>query len=36
MSVHEIIEQIKRLPPAERAQVTKFVLERFNKSCSHF
>jgi hypothetical protein len=27
MSALEIIEQIKALPPAERAQVTKFVLE---------
>jgi predicted transcriptional regulator len=27
MSAQEIIEQIKELPPAERAQVTKFVVE---------
>lgn len=27
MSTQEIIEQIKALPPAERAKVTKFVLE---------
>jgi hypothetical protein len=27
MSVLEIIEQIKALPPGERAQVTKFVVE---------
>ena len=27
MSAQEIIEQIKRLPKAERAQVTKFVFE---------
>jgi len=27
MSAHEIIEQIKQLPQAERAQVTKFVIE---------
>jgi hypothetical protein len=27
MSATEIIEQIKGLPPAERAQVTKFVVE---------
>ena len=27
MSAQEIIEQIKDLPPAERAQVTKFVVE---------
>jgi hypothetical protein len=27
MSAQEIIEQIKNLPPAERAQVTKFVVE---------
>ena len=27
MSAQEVIEQIKHLPPAERAQVTKFVLE---------
>ena len=27
MSAQEIIEQIKALPPAERAQVAKFVLE---------
>ena len=27
MSAQEIIEQIKHLPPAERAQVTKFVVE---------
>ncbi len=27
MSAAEIIEQIKALPPAERAQVTKFVVE---------
>jgi hypothetical protein len=28
MSATEIIEQIKGLPPAERAQVTKFVVEQ--------
>ena len=27
MSAEEVIEQIKHLPPAERAQVAKFVLE---------
>ena len=27
MSASEIIEQIKGLPPAERAQVTKYVVE---------
>ena len=27
MSAQEIIEQIKELPPVERAQVTKFVVE---------
>ena len=27
MSAQEVIEQIKRLPPAERAQVAKFVVE---------
>ncbi len=27
MSAQEIIEQIKHLPPAERAQVAKFVVE---------
>ncbi|MBI3851231.1 MAG: hypothetical protein HY298_13300 [Verrucomicrobia bacterium] len=27
MSAQEVIEQIKHLPPAERAQVTKFVVE---------
>jgi hypothetical protein len=27
MSASEIIEQIKSLPPGERAQVTKFVVE---------
>jgi predicted transcriptional regulator len=27
MSAQEIIEQFKALPPAERAQVTKFVVE---------
>jgi len=27
MSAQEIIEQIKRLPPAERAQVAKFVVD---------
>ena len=27
MSAQEIIEQIKELPPTERAQVTKFVIE---------
>ena len=27
MSAQEIIEQIKHLPPAERAQVTKYVVE---------
>jgi predicted transcriptional regulator len=27
MSAQEIIDQIKHLPPAERAQVTKFVVE---------
>jgi len=27
MSAQEIIEQIKQLPQAERAQVTKFVIE---------
>ena len=27
MSAHEIIEQIKSLPPIERAVVTKFVVE---------
>jgi hypothetical protein len=27
MSAAEVIEQIKGLPPAERAQVTKFVVE---------
>jgi hypothetical protein len=27
MSAHEIIEQIKHLPPAERAQVAKFVVD---------
>ena len=27
MSAQEIIDQIKELPPAERAQVTKFVVE---------
>lgn len=27
MSAQEIIEQIKELPPTERAQVTKFVVE---------
>ena len=28
MSAQEIIEQIKHLPPAERAQVAKFVMEQ--------
>ena len=27
MSAQEVIEQIKHLPPAERAQVAKFVVE---------
>jgi hypothetical protein len=27
MSAQEVIEQFKHLPPAERAQVTKFVVE---------
>jgi predicted transcriptional regulator len=27
MSAQEIIEQIKHLPPAERAQVTRYVVE---------
>ena len=27
MNAQEVIEQIKHLPPAERAQVTKFVVE---------
>jgi len=27
MNAQEVIEQIKHLPPAERAQVTKFVME---------
>ena len=27
MSAQEVIEQFKALPPAERAQVTKFVVE---------
>ncbi len=27
MSVQEIIQQIKALPPAERAQVTRYVVE---------
>ena len=27
MSAHEVIEQFKHLPPAERAQVTKYVVE---------
>ena len=27
MSAHDIIEEIKKLPIAERAQVTKFVVE---------
>ena len=27
MSAHEIIEEFKRLPPGERAQVTKYVVE---------
>ena len=28
MSAAEVIEQIKGLPPAERAQVAKFVVEK--------
>jgi hypothetical protein len=27
MSAHEVIEQFKQLPPGERAQVTKYVVE---------
>ena len=27
MSAHEIIEEFKALPPAERAQVTKYVVD---------
>ena len=27
MSAHEVIEQFKHLPPVERAQVTKYVVE---------
>ncbi|MBI2926910.1 MAG: hypothetical protein HYY24_14535 [Verrucomicrobia bacterium] len=27
MSAHEVIEQIKALPPEERAEVAKFVME---------
>jgi predicted transcriptional regulator len=28
MSVQEVIEQIKALPPAERAEVTRFILQQ--------